>query len=98
MARLEAHLPFSARLLPTPPPPCPKSGDLKGSSASLRRFSRSWPDTGTERGMSEEEEGGFWESEKEGCGLGLEELDLRACNEDGGESEDKGASLSKHST
>lgn len=99
MARLEVLLPVSAR---PRPPPCPKSvlpGDLKGSSASLRRFSRSWADTGEALGMSEAEEGGLGESEEtEGRGVGLEELDLRTCTEDGVESEDGDVFFSKHST
>lgn len=47
--------------------------------------------------MSEAEEGGLEESEEtEGRGVGLEELDLRTCTEDGVESED--AAFSKHNT
>lgn len=101
MARLEVLLPVSARPRP-PPPPCPKSvlpGYLKGSSASLRRFSGSWADTEAERGMSEVEGGGLGESEEtEGFGVGVEELVLRTCTEDGVESEDEDVSLAKHNT
>lgn len=104
MARLEVLLPVSARLWPPPPPPpppCPKSmlpGDLKGSSDSFRRFSRSWADTEAERGMSWLEDGGLEESEEtEGRGV-EEELGLRTCTEDGVVSEGEDVSLSKHNT
>lgn len=47
--------------------------------------------------MSEAEEGGLGESEEtEDRGMGLEELDLRTCTEDGVESED--GDFSKHNT
>lgn len=73
-------------------------GDLKGSSDSFRRFSRSWADTEAERGMSWLEDGGLEESEEtEGRGV-EEELGLRTCTEDGVVSEGEDVSLSKHNT
>lgn len=102
IARLEVLLPVSARPRPPPlAPPCPKSvlpGDLKGSSASLRRLSRSWADTEEERGVSDVEEEGTGSEEMEGRGVWLEELFLWTCMEDGVESEDEEVFLSKHST
>lgn len=102
-ARWDVLLPFSGTLSASPAPPCPESvlpGDMKTSSASRCRLSRSWEDTGAEQGRLGVEDGGFGKSEElEGCGgVGLEELELWSSAEDWGESEDKEESLSKHNT
>lgn len=49
--------------------------------------------------MSVVEEGGLGGSEEtEGCGIGLDELVLRTCTEDGAGSEGEEGLLSKHNT
>lgn len=101
--RWDMLLPFSGTLSASPAAPCPGSpppGDLKTSSASRCRLSRSWADAGAELGTLGVEGGGFWKSEVlEGCGgAGLEELEGWRSPEDWGESEDKDESLSKHNT
>lgn len=88
MARLEVFLPLSNR-----PSPWAGSAGVKASSASRRRFSRSWADTWAGRETSEEEGEGDLGA---GRGSGLAELDLRTWTEEGAASEV--ASLSRHRT
>lgn len=93
MARLEVLLPFSSKLSPCPRSALPR--DLKGSSTSLRRASRSWADRDVEGGSWELGEALIWVSEETlGRGFWLEELEL--FTEDGGEPEDE--SVPKYNT